>query len=93
MGFLDGLLGHGSDLSPAEVHEQLAGVLTEGEIVQVAFSQRRKILRHTLGRWLGEHGFEGTFDIQRRAEEVPVAEYVALAQAVAPGRDDPGRSA
>ncbi|MGF6527383.1 16S rRNA (adenine(1518)-N(6)/adenine(1519)-N(6))-dimethyltransferase RsmA [Variovorax sp. PvP013] len=60
-----------------------------GEIVQVAFSQRRKILRHTLGRWLGEHGFEGTFDIQRRAEEVPVAEYVALAQAVAPAPGDP----
>lgn len=55
-----------------------------GEIVQVAFSQRRKILRHTLGKWLAEHGFSGEFDIQRRAEEVPVAEYVALAQAVPP---------
>ncbi|MBB1604206.1 16S rRNA (adenine(1518)-N(6)/adenine(1519)-N(6))-dimethyltransferase RsmA [Variovorax sp. UMC13] len=55
-----------------------------GEIVQVAFSQRRKILRHTLGRWLDEHGFGGSFDAQRRAEEVPVAEYVALAQAVPP---------
>ena len=50
-----------------------------GELVQVAFSQRRKILRHTLGRWLEEKGFAGTFDIQRRAEEVPVAEYVGLA--------------
>jgi 16S rRNA (adenine1518-N6/adenine1519-N6)-dimethyltransferase len=55
-----------------------------GEIVQVAFSQRRKILRHTLGKWLETHGFEGAFDPQRRAEEVPVAEYVALAQAVPP---------
>ena len=55
-----------------------------GEIVQVAFSQRRKILRHTLGKWLETHGFEGEFDPQRRAEEVPVAEYVALAQAVPP---------
>ncbi|MEJ8857221.1 16S rRNA (adenine(1518)-N(6)/adenine(1519)-N(6))-dimethyltransferase RsmA [Variovorax robiniae] len=55
-----------------------------GEIVQVAFSQRRKILRHTLGQWLETHGFSGSFDIQRRAEEVPVAEYVALAQAVPP---------
>jgi len=55
-----------------------------GEIVQVAFSQRRKIMRHTLGRWLEEHGFAGEFDAQRRAEEVPVAEYVALAQAVPP---------
>ena len=55
-----------------------------GEIVQVAFSQRRKIMRHTLGRWLEAHGYGGTFDAQRRAEEVPVAEYVALAQAVPP---------
>ena len=51
-------------------------------LVQVAFSQRRKLLRHTLGRWLEEKGFAGTFDVQRRAEEVPVAEYVALAVAV-----------
>jgi len=49
------------------------------EIVQVAFSQRRKLLRHTLGRWLEEKGLTGNFDVQRRAEEVPVAEYVALA--------------
>ena len=26
-----------------------------GELVTVAFSQRRKLLRHTLGRWLAEH--------------------------------------
>jgi 16S rRNA (adenine1518-N6/adenine1519-N6)-dimethyltransferase len=51
------------------------------ELVQVAFSQRRKILRHTLGRWIEEHGLDVSFDLQRRAEEVPVAEYVALAQA------------
>ena len=51
------------------------------ELVQVAFSQRRKLLRHTLGRWLEERQFPGTFDTQRRAEEVPVDEYVALAQA------------
>ncbi len=53
-------------------------------LVQVAFSQRRKLLRHTLGRWLEERGHGGGFDLQRRAEEVPVAEYVALAQAIAP---------
>ncbi len=51
------------------------------ELVTVAFSQRRKLLRHTLGRWLSERGFTGEFDLQRRAEEVPVAEYVALAAA------------
>ena len=52
-----------------------------GELVTVAFSQRRKILRHTLGRWLDDHGYAGAFDPQRRAEEVPVAEYLALAAA------------
>jgi 16S rRNA (adenine1518-N6/adenine1519-N6)-dimethyltransferase len=52
------------------------------QMVQVAFSQRRKILRNTLGRWLDEQGFAGEFDLQRRAEEVPVSEYVGLAQAV-----------
>ncbi|WP_309624957.1 16S rRNA (adenine(1518)-N(6)/adenine(1519)-N(6))-dimethyltransferase RsmA [Methylibium sp.] len=50
-----------------------------GELVAVAFSQRRKLLRHTLGRWLEVRGFGGAFDTQRRAEEVPVAQYVALA--------------
>jgi len=49
-------------------------------LVALAFSQRRKLLRHTLGRWLEEQRFSGSFDVQRRAEEVPVAEYVALAQ-------------
>jgi 16S rRNA (adenine1518-N6/adenine1519-N6)-dimethyltransferase len=52
------------------------------ELVQVAFSQRRKILRHTLGRWLDQKGFCGSFDLQRRAEEVPVAEYLAVASAL-----------
>ncbi len=50
------------------------------ELVQVAFSQRRKLLRHTLGRWLAERSFSGDFDEQRRAEEVPVLQYLALAQ-------------
>lgn len=58
-----------------------------GEIVQVAFSQRRKLLRHSLGRWLQDRGFSGGFDVQRRAEEVPVADYVALAQAL--GAEEP----
>jgi 16S rRNA (adenine1518-N6/adenine1519-N6)-dimethyltransferase len=56
------------------------------ELVRVAFSQRRKLLRHTLGRWLEERGFAGSFDTQRRAEEVPVAEYTALAHALGPSR-------
>ena len=53
------------------------------ELVRVAFSQRRKLLRHTLGQWLEQHEFAGQFDVKRRAEEVPVAEYLALAQQVA----------
>jgi 16S rRNA (adenine1518-N6/adenine1519-N6)-dimethyltransferase len=52
------------------------------EMVKVAFSQRRKLLRHTLGRWLEARSFAGQFDVQRRAEEVPVAEYVALVQSI-----------
>jgi len=54
-----------------------AGVLEE--LVRVAFSQRRKLLRHTLGRWLDERAYAGRFDLQRRAEEVAVDEYLDLA--------------
>jgi len=57
---------------------------TYSDMVQTAFSQRRKILRNTLGKWLDARDFSGEFDLQRRAEEVPVAEYVALAQSVQP---------
>lgn len=56
------------------------------ELVQVAFSQRRKLLRHTLGRWLQDRGVAADFDVQRRAEEVAVAEYVLLAQQVSASR-------
>jgi len=59
---------------PAAVDEKLLS-----EIVQVAFSQRRKILRATLGKWLEQRNFAGEFNVQRRAEEVPVEEYLALA--------------
>lgn len=59
-----------------------------GELVTTAFSQRRKVLRNTLGKWLDARRFSGEVDLSRRAEEVPVAEYLALAAAVAtlPGR-------
>jgi 16S rRNA (adenine1518-N6/adenine1519-N6)-dimethyltransferase len=63
--------------APAVVHFELLE-----ELVQVAFSQRRKLLRHSLGKWLEARAFAGHFDLQRRAEEVPVAEFVALAQVV-----------
>ncbi|MCF8209556.1 MAG: 16S rRNA (adenine(1518)-N(6)/adenine(1519)-N(6))-dimethyltransferase RsmA [Rhodoferax sp.] len=67
---------------PPTVNENLLS-----EVVQIAFSQRRKLLRHTLGRWLQEQHFVGDFDVQRRAEEVPVAEYVALTQQLQSQRD------
>jgi 16S rRNA (adenine1518-N6/adenine1519-N6)-dimethyltransferase len=65
-------------------HEAPPAVQTQilSELVQVAFSQRRKLLRHTLGQWLQAKGFAGDFDVQRRAQEVPVAEYVNLTMAV-----------
>ncbi|WP_367066821.1 16S rRNA (adenine(1518)-N(6)/adenine(1519)-N(6))-dimethyltransferase RsmA [Oryzisolibacter sp. LB2S] len=59
------------------------------ELVQVAFSQRRKLLRHSLGQWLDARGYGGDFDTRRRAEEVPVQDYVRLAQEIAP----PGQAA
>ena len=53
-------------------------------LVAIAFSQRRKILRGTLGRWMAQQGidlpFDRPFDLTRRAEQVPVAEYLALAR-------------
>jgi 16S rRNA (adenine1518-N6/adenine1519-N6)-dimethyltransferase len=52
------------------------------ELVQVAFSQRRKLLRNTLGRWLDEKNAGVDFDLQRRAEEVSPAEYIQLALSV-----------
>jgi len=52
------------------------------EIVTVGFSQRRKLLRHTVGRWLDARGATQSFDLQRRAEEVPVEQWIALAVAL-----------
>jgi 16S rRNA (adenine1518-N6/adenine1519-N6)-dimethyltransferase len=61
-----------------------------GELVSVAFSQRRKLLRHTLGPWLQAQGVATDFDLQRRAEEVGVDEFLALARAVASARPTSG---
>jgi 16S rRNA (adenine1518-N6/adenine1519-N6)-dimethyltransferase len=66
-------------MQPLE-HPPVLDVNLLSELVQVAFSQRRKILRNTLGRWLDDKGFSGSFDVQRRAEEVPVQDYVTLVQ-------------
>ncbi len=53
-----------------------------GEIVTLAFSQRRKMLRQTLGAWAQREGLSTPFDFSRRAEAVPVEDYIALSQAV-----------
>lgn len=49
-------------------------------LVQVAFSQRRKLMRHSLGPWLVQRSYGGSFDLARRAEEVPVQAYLDLAR-------------
>lgn len=67
-------------------HPEQVPVVLLSELVQVAFSQRRKLLRHTLGKWLLERGVGSDFDVQRRAEEVTVADYVRLAQQVSASR-------
>ena len=69
-------------MQPLAPAPDVDAVLLEA-LVAVAFSQRRKMLRNTLGRWLAERDYGGRFDLQRRAEEVPVAEYLALVRAVA----------
>ncbi len=68
-------------MQPLPVVQAIDAALLE-ELVRVAFSQRRKLLRNTLGRWLDERSFAGAFELQRRAEEVPVAEYLGLVAAL-----------
>jgi 16S rRNA (adenine1518-N6/adenine1519-N6)-dimethyltransferase len=60
-------------------HNRAVNFQCLGELVKVAFSQRRKMLRNTLGPWLEAQQFTGSIDLQRRAEEVPVSEYVQIA--------------
>jgi 16S rRNA (adenine1518-N6/adenine1519-N6)-dimethyltransferase len=55
-----------------------------GELVTAAFSQRRKMLRNTLSAYRDKVDFEALgFDLARRAEDVPVDEYVRVAQTLA----------
>jgi 16S rRNA (adenine1518-N6/adenine1519-N6)-dimethyltransferase len=77
---------------PREALAQVDAALLR-EIVTVAFSQRRKLLRHTLGRWLEARGAAQDFDVQRRAEEVAVGEYLALAASLARSTSTPEGSA
>jgi 16S rRNA (adenine1518-N6/adenine1519-N6)-dimethyltransferase len=60
---------------------------TLGEVVMAAFSQRRKMLRNTLSAYRDIVDFDALgFDLARRAEDVPVGEYVRVAQAVSASR-------
>jgi len=68
-------------MTPLPVREDVDPALLR-ELVTVGFSQRRKLLRHTVGRWLEARGAREPFDLQRRAEEVPVDEWIALAVAL-----------
>ncbi len=50
------------------------------QVVQTAFSQRRKMLRNTLKGTLSDAGFaELGIDPTRRAEDIPVEDYVRIA--------------
>ncbi|KVE37484.1 16S rRNA (adenine(1518)-N(6)/adenine(1519)-N(6))-dimethyltransferase RsmA [Burkholderia sp. TSV86] len=54
-----------------------------GAVVTAAFSQRRKMLRNTLGEYRDSVDFDALgFDLSRRAEDVSVDEYVCVAQAL-----------
>jgi 16S rRNA (adenine1518-N6/adenine1519-N6)-dimethyltransferase len=68
-------------MTPLPMRDDIDPVLLR-ELVTVGFSQRRKLLRHTVGRWLDARGANEPFDLQRRAEEVPVDEWIALAIAL-----------
>ena len=58
-----------------------------GTVVTMAFSQRRKVLRNTLGALRDVIDFDALgFDLGRRAEEVPVADFVAVANALPANR-------
>jgi 16S rRNA (adenine1518-N6/adenine1519-N6)-dimethyltransferase len=56
-------------------------------VVTAAFSQRRKMLRNTLGAYRELIDFDAIgFDLSRRAEDVPVSEFVDVAQRVQAAR-------
>jgi 16S rRNA (adenine1518-N6/adenine1519-N6)-dimethyltransferase len=68
-------------LIPREVSELQAKSLSKlSQVVQIAFSQRRKMLRNTLKGTLSDAGFaELGIDPTRRAEDIPVEDYVRIA--------------
>lgn len=65
-----------------------------GEITQIAFSQRRKMIRQTLGKHFSPAQLSG-LDVPgtARPEEIPVATYVALAALSAQDRSERDQAA
>ena len=57
------------------------------ELVQMCFSQRRKMLRRTLGKWLSDDVIRACgLEPDMRPELVPVAAFIALARALQDAR-------
>lgn len=52
MGILDGLLGHGSEIDPAQLQRKLHGVLIHEETVQLAFKVIRDFFVFTEKRFI-----------------------------------------
>lgn len=68
-------------MRPRELTNAAFSVDLLESLVAAAFSQRRKILRHTLQPWLETRQITlKDFDFQRRAEEVSVEEYLDIAR-------------
>ncbi|TAG01392.1 MAG: 16S rRNA (adenine(1518)-N(6)/adenine(1519)-N(6))-dimethyltransferase RsmA [Burkholderiales bacterium] len=61
------------------------------QLVTQAFTQRRKMLRKSLGQWISNEGFEATnVNAQARAEELSTEEFVALSDWVSAQRKSEG---
>jgi 16S rRNA (adenine1518-N6/adenine1519-N6)-dimethyltransferase len=61
------------------------------ELVQVAFSQRRKLLRHSLGKWLEQSAsLPAPSTCSAGPKRCRCTEYIALAQQVAVAPASPG---
>lgn len=70
-------------LTPRETPFPSALRIRLEDLVKTAFAQRRKTLRHTLGKAVeAEILAECGIGLQQRAEEIPVATYVRLAELI-----------
>lgn len=73
-------------LRPFQALPSMALRVALGEVTQRAFSMRRKMIRHSLGRLFSEAALTGCgIDLRQRPEEISVAQYLALAALVVGG--------